>query len=147
MYYKLNQPDVIQETVDGETLIVHTRSGAYYNLEGCGTLIWKALLSGLSVAQVENLFDSNSEDERSAIRSGVDTLVSAFLAEKLILPSSESVHPSAEILGSAESIKPIFVNPDLRKFTDMEELLLVDPIHEVNPESGWPLQKDSERTA
>jgi hypothetical protein len=27
----------------------------------------------------------------------------------------------------------------------MEELLLVDPIHEVDPQAGWPLKKDSEK--
>ena len=30
-----------------------------------------------------------------------------------------------------------FTNPVLEKFTDMAELLLLDPIHEVD-DSGWP---------
>jgi hypothetical protein len=30
-----------------------------------------------------------------------------------------------------------FVTPCLQKYTDMEELLLIDPIHEID-EVGWP---------
>jgi hypothetical protein len=30
-----------------------------------------------------------------------------------------------------------FTHPQLQKYTDMQELLLLDPIHEVE-ESGWP---------
>ena len=32
----------------------------------------------------------------------------------------------------------------LEKYTDMQDLLLLDPIHEVDDGSGWPTPKDSE---
>ena len=146
MHYKLNQPDVVQETVEGETLIVHTRSGAYYSLEGCGTLVWNSLLAGRSSTQVEDFFDSTDGAGLTAIRSGIAAFVEALLAEQLIRPAQENSHASPEIPDEAQTPKPVFVTPELKKFTDMEELLLVDPIHEVNPQAGWPLQKDSEKT-
>jgi hypothetical protein len=138
MHYRLNEPDVIQETVEGEALIVHTRSGTYYNLEGCGTLVWNALLSGRSVEQIETTFASRSAAERAEIRSGLETFVRALAAEELILPRERP----AEDLAPATEPKTTFTTPGLRKFTDMQELLLVDPIHDVQPEAGWPLPKD-----
>jgi len=33
--------------------------------------------------------------------------------------------------------RPPFVKPILQKYTDMADLLLLDPIHEVG-EQGWP---------
>jgi len=39
------------------------------------------------------------------------------------------------VITSAE--RPPFTKPELHKFTDMQDLLLFDPIHEVD-ESGWP---------
>jgi hypothetical protein len=142
MRYKLNQPDVIQETVEGEALIVHTRSGAYYNLEGCGTLVWNSLLAGQSLAQIGDAFECSDEAGRASIRSGLDAFVEALLAEELILPADGE---AKEIPAGEQTPKPVFVPPELRKFTDMEELLLVDPIHEVDPQAGWPLKKDSEK--
>jgi hypothetical protein len=34
--------------------------------------------------------------------------------------------------------------PLLRKYTDMRDLLLLDPIHDVD-EQGWPVRKLTER--
>ena len=36
---------------------------------------------------------------------------------------------------------PAFVVPTLEKYTDMEALLLADPIHEVDEAAGWPKPK------
>jgi hypothetical protein len=36
-----------------------------------------------------------------------------------------------------EGDRPVFGQPVLEKFTDMADLLLLDPIHEVG-EAGWP---------
>ena len=35
-----------------------------------------------------------------------------------------------------------FVAPQLHKYTDMQELLLLDPIHDVDQE-GWPATTES----
>jgi hypothetical protein len=40
----------------------------------------------------------------------------------------------------AEGKKPDFEAPVLNRYTDMQDLLLLDPIHEVD-ETGWPIQK------
>jgi len=34
-----------------------------------------------------------------------------------------------------------FSAPRLDKYTDMQQLLLIDPIHEVSDEQGWPKVK------
>lgn len=38
--YRLNTPDVIHETVDGEALIIHTPSGVYFSLQGSAEHVW-----------------------------------------------------------------------------------------------------------
>jgi hypothetical protein len=145
MHYRLNEPDVIQETVEGATLIVHSRSGTYYSLEGSGTFIWNALLAGHPVARIEDCFAGGSEGERAAVRDGMGAFLQALLAENLIVPAAGIPAETPPVAGTAER-KPAFANPELRKFTDMQELLLVDPIHDVQPEAGWPLQKDPPTT-
>ena len=34
----------------------------------------------------------------------------------------------------------------LETFTDMQDLILLDPVHEVQPEQGWPVSLDLDRT-
>lgn len=142
MRYRLNEPDVIQETVEGETLIVHTRSGTYYSLEGSGTHVWNSLLAGQSTAEIAEAFAASSDDDRTAIRAGLDTFIDALVSERLIVPSDHAPAGSTSAGRATDTPKPTFVAPELRTFSDMQELLLVDPIHDVQPDAGWPLQKD-----
>lgn len=144
MRYRLNEPDVIQETVDGETLIVNTRTGTYYQVGGSGAQVWNALLAGRSVEHTVD--DFAAEDSQLAlIRSGVGGFIDALLAEQLILPAPESLETADIVPDSPGDPKSTFTTPELRKFTDMQELLLVDPIHEVDPAAGWPLPKDQQK--
>ena len=71
-------------------------------------------------------------------------------AEDLILVLPETAAPNAahETLAATEPIdsRLPFVNPTLTKFTDMQDLLLLDPIHEVD-EMGWPHPKPAPEAA
>lgn len=143
MYYRLNEPDVIQETVDGETLIVHTRMGIYFSLQGCGTQIWNALLEGHSIDHIVDCFDASDAEQREAVFADVESFIGTLLREQLLLPAHAGFTVLKEAAGKPPLTKLNFVRPELQIYTDMQELLLVDPIHEVDPEAGWPVQKDS----
>lgn len=136
MHVQLNSPDVIQETIEGEVIIVHLVSGSYYSLLGSGVALWNGLLAGSGTDELGALFDP----------PGDPTVISAFvdelLREQLLVPAADpapEVDPArlAVIAGTA------FSQPVLQKFSDMQELLLVDPIHEVKAE-GWPLTEPKE---
>lgn len=144
MRYRLNEPDVIQETVDGETLIVNTRTGTYYQVGGSGAQIWNALLARRTVEQTVDDFTAD-DSQRALIRSGVGGFIDALLTEHLILPTPDSQEAANTLQDPTGSSKSTFTTPELRKFTDMQELLLVDPIHEVDPAAGWPLPKDQQK--
>ncbi len=80
--------------------------------------------------------NGNAEEVRSSVLSLIDELV----AESLIVPAKDApVGASSEPLGTAGPEAP-FVLPVLERYTDMQELLLLDPIHDVD-ESGWPHRK------
>jgi hypothetical protein len=135
--YQLNEPDVIQEIIDGEALIVHTRTGSYYSLLGSGVRIWEGLLGGMSVEQTARQFTTSDQVGLEGIREQVEQFIAQLLADELIRPDQR---PEAS---APELSQPLaFETPVLQKFTDMQELLLVDPIHEVDPEAGWPLPPD-----
>ncbi|MCA1554989.1 MAG: PqqD family protein, partial [Chloroflexi bacterium] len=57
-----------------------------------------------------------------------ETVIAADGAQPPHSPQSES-----PVTRSALPFEP----PSLQRFTDMQDILLVDPIHEVD-ESGWP---------
>jgi hypothetical protein len=70
----------------------------------------------------------------------LDKLVSEELIVAIDSPTNDDAQAANVISGELVD-KPRFEQPVLEKFTDMEDLLLLDPIHEVNLQSGWPNQK------
>jgi hypothetical protein len=73
--------------------------------------------------------------------SAVNRILDELLEEKLIIASAESPEPPIdEELPRTEREPLRFHTPTLAKFTDMQDLLLLDPIHDVD-KTGWPARK------
>lgn len=137
-HFRANTPHIIHEVIEGEAILVNLESGAYYSTTQAGAAVWDAITQGLSVNETVALLADQYEGEPQAIRAGVSALVSELEQEGLILPSDSSLtHDAAQTPSPPRSDKPLFVAPVLRKYTDMADLLLLDPIHDVD-DSGWP---------
>jgi coenzyme PQQ synthesis protein D (PqqD) len=140
MRYRLNDNDVVSEVLDGEVIVIHLQSGTYYSMLASGADIWNALLSDHSVEEITDWLGRGAEEERGHIATEVARFVSELVAEKLILSTDSDQNRRPDDLGTA----PAFVTPELHIYTDMQELLLVDPIHEVT-EEGWPLRDTTKK--
>ena len=142
--YRVKSPPVVAETLDGEATIVDLESGTYYALNESGTLIWDQLIRGNSTDAVAEGLAARYAIEPEASREAVDELARDLLERELIVPLGEgdSVPPEA-VNGAGRNgaarngSTPAFSPPKLSIYTDMQELLLLDPVHEVD-EAGWP---------
>ena len=136
---RINPEDVVHETVDGEVILIALQTGCYYSLEGSGADVWGALLSGRHPAEIASELEARYAAEPGAIQDAVSRLVDRLVDERLVFPH-EGNGAVAETNGAgprAASDAPAFPPPVLHKFTDMQDFLLVDPIHDVS-EAGWP---------
>ncbi len=137
MRYSINAPDVIAETIDGEIILVHLTTGSYYSLEGSGAEVWEALMNGWSPSAIADELARRHDASASEIQASVERLVGDLRAEQIIvegLGAGPSPWPAAPA-GAGER-RP-FVSPTLKKFTDMQDIILLDPVHEVD-QRGWP---------
>lgn len=138
--FKINEPDVIAETMDGEVIIINLNSGAYYSSLGSGAAIWQALVTSHSIEEALDVVAASYGAQRSAIEIDVSEFISQLLDEGLLVETSDLAESDAPALATFG----VFETPFLSKYVDMQELLLLDPIHEVNPNVGWPFPKASE---
>lgn len=137
--FRINQPAVISEVIDGEAIIVNLDTGAYYSLRDSGCAIWNLLLQERSMPDVVDAMTAQYNGAAPEIEAAVADLVAELQAEQLIVPGDQpnaSHSPKAPIYRQNGDRLP-FQQPVLEKFTDMADLLLLDPIHEVE-EMGWP---------
>lgn len=131
-----NSPALTAETFDDEVVIVNFDSGKYHSLQGTGRQIWQWLGSAPEsdalVAQVCATFAGDADEIASSVRSFLDTLNT----EGLVVP----VAADAPAGPFETAPRAPFTPPVLNTFSDMQELLLLDPIHEVDT-AGWPVAK------
>lgn len=135
MRYRLNDQNVVSEVLDREVIAIHLRTGAYYSMRASSADIWNALINGWSVEEISDRLVQATALEHERIGEDVARFVAILEGEELIRPiNSDFGARRDEFLPDTE-----YADPELLKYTDMQELLLVDPIHEVT-EEGWPLQ-------
>lgn len=136
--YSVNDPQVISETIDGEAIIVNLETGTYYSIQSVGGEIWQAIEQGATRDEIANDLSVRYNGEEQEIVAAVHKFVNQLVDERLIRPRANDEEPELDLPGpSAGDGLLAFELPVLQKYTDMADLLLLDPIHEVD-EAGWP---------
>ena len=135
MQYRLSSsPNVSARSFGDEVVAAHFANGVYYSLLGSAAQIWDGLMAGAEIdnviAQVSALSDAGSVDFAAAANS----LVEALLAEQLIEPAPGANATPWQATPGAEGPYGL---PAVERYTDLEDLLQLDPIHDVE-EMGWP---------
>jgi len=135
--YRINTPKVVHETIEGEVVIINLDSGSYYSLDQAGAALWAELERGQGLDDLARYVDAHYVTGGSDAAAAVEALVAALVAEDLV---REAGPAAAQPPSPANGQRAAFVAPVLQKHTDMQDLLLLDPIHEVD-ETGWPSVK------
>jgi hypothetical protein len=140
--FRINTPRIVHETIDGETIIIDFDNGSYFSLEGSGAAVWDLLVQNVSVEDTIATLIQRFPGNAAAIKPAVEQFLSELQREELIVPVEDA--RSKPAAASNETVSgAVFTTPTINKFTDMQDLLLLDPIHEVN-EQGWPMRKDEQ---
>jgi len=140
--FRVNNPNVIQEIIDGEVVIINLDNGNYYSLANVGADIWSLIESGAAVSEVVDRIRQRYEGDHVDIEDAVNRFVAELQRQALIVPTGakepEDIKgPDMQVETGADTVRPLFEAPVLHTYTDMQDLLLLDPIHEVD-ETGWP---------
>jgi hypothetical protein len=139
MRFRTNCPPVVYETVEGETIVVNLESGSYYDLNEVGGFIFGAFEHGATIDDVAAALASGCDAEPGAVRVAVEAFAARLAEEDLLVPAAApNGNGHGPVNGNGAPAAPArFAEPALNKYTDMQELLLLDPVHEVS-EAGWP---------
>jgi hypothetical protein len=142
--FRINAPTVTHQVIDGEVIILNLDNGYYYSLADSAAIIWQSLNGAPLqdvVASVARFYDANPNE--------IETKTAEFLgqlaAESLIVAVDE--WPFEIVTLDAPPSRIAFKAPVFEKYTEMSDLLLVDPIHDVD-DYGWPRtqEESSEKT-
>lgn len=135
--FRPRSEDVAWEEFDGEFVVLDLESGKYFSLAGGAALVWHGLMHGHSVESLCAAVHQGSPMQAEIVR-----LVQGLLDHRLIVPASVSQPDAQTSLPSelAACSGPFRIDV----FDDLADLLLADPIHDVDPSTGWPVLPPTE---
>ncbi|MCW5772543.1 MAG: PqqD family protein [Rhodospirillaceae bacterium] len=137
--FAVRGPDVVHDTIDGETVIVDMGKGAYYRLEGAAALAWQALEGGADAACIAAVLLAHYDMAAEAAGAEAEEFLRRLVEYDLVVADTDAA-PGATPAGQAANAARLpFPGFAIQQFTDLEELLFIDPVHEVD-ETGWPAQ-------
>jgi Coenzyme PQQ synthesis protein D (PqqD) len=138
--FRVNEPDVVYETFDEEVVVVNLDTGKYYSLSGTGPAIWVDLVDGFGIDEIARRIQNRHIGEFGVFAAAVTAFADRLVNDKLLVRVGNAV--SRPLIASEEPAagKTPFAAPIIENYDDMQDLLRLDPIHEVDP-AGWPVEK------
>jgi hypothetical protein len=137
--FRVTEPNVVFETFDEEIVAVNLDTGNYYSISRSGPKIWMDIVDGFGEDDIVDRARSRHNGEREAITSEVTSFLNRLIAEGLIVENSNS-SPRTAAATKPVADKTPFESPRIENYSDMQDLLMLDPIHDVDP-AGWPVAK------
>jgi|1186.fasta_scaffold25275_1 hypothetical protein len=133
--FRLNTPQVVAETIEDEAIVVNLTTGTYYSVKGDSILLWNAIVSGATVEEIAAVAAELTTASRETVAAAVGGFCDSLLAQGLIVARDADHDTAAEVdlSGGGEGL----LEPTFETYADMKDLILLDPVHEVD-ERGWP---------
>ena len=135
MQIRVNEPDVVFEAFDEEVVLVNLETGNYYSLRGSGPRVWMALSSGIPVEALAGSIAAETGTQAHSIEAEIASFVGELLDAAIVVEAQRDAPATPAWEGPFEA-------PNLETYTDMQDLLLLDPVHDVDS-TGWPKAKEA----
>lgn len=125
---------IVADDFDDEMVLIDVHKGLYFSMRGSAPDIWKSFIEPQSKSSLLHRLEGEvAEDRLQSVAQAVDKMVEHELLVSVPPPESGStVVPSLAATA--------FALPVLDVFTDMAELIAIDPVHEVDEAAGWPVR-------
>jgi hypothetical protein len=144
-YFKINAPKVVFETYENEVVLINLDRGIYYSISNTAAEIFSQVEQERSKAWILEGIINKYEGNTTIMVSSVEKFLEDMLNEGLIIREEKNIDaiPSLDkekVNKNTIPVKLLFESPVLNRYSDMQDLLLLDPVHDVD-ETGWPNPK------
>jgi hypothetical protein len=126
--YRIIEQKVAHEVIDGEAVVIHFETGNYYSLTGLSSQVWQWFATRATRSQIIEALGPLTPAQIQSLDDFIESLV-----KEGILAKDPQVEPGP----APAKYEGPFEPPRFEKYHDMQNLLLSDPIHDVDA-TGWP---------
>jgi len=137
--FRVNAPRVIFENIDGELILVHMEKGAYFTTNEVGALLWGLIEGRATAAEMVTVLHTEYDVSRADAEAALGAFLERLTGEDLVSLEDPGVERTPPRRDAVTARRP-FQAPALQSYRDMQDMLALDPIHDVEA-AGWPVPK------
>lgn len=123
---RINDDEIAAEVIDSEAVLINLATGTYYTMEGTGGDVWSLVERGLSLAEMSRLLAERYGVAADVVAADLQHLAAELLEEGLVRLAGEAPKGGALVPLEGEPAGA-YVRPTLTRYTDMTEILALDP--------------------
>jgi hypothetical protein len=130
--FEIKSPEVVYDEIDGEYVIVDLASGKYFRIQGESGNLFAWIISGQEL-------QTNRDSLSGRIAELIDSTVRTLLDNSIIRDAT-----AQNSVGISDETMSFELNEFvIEEFTDLQDIIGLDPIHEVDLNQGWPIADES----
>ena len=139
--FRFDEEKAYIDSVDGQMVALMTESGIYYTFNDTAAAVLKDLDAGYTPEEIEKILQQACG---GAFSTEVLTRFVEAVLDKGILKETEDAVPADRPAMACEMLRAENGDghPELEEYDDVAAYFMIDPIHEADPELGWPYAKD-----
>jgi len=134
--YTFNSAKFAAEIFPDEIVVLDVIEGTYFSLGGAVPTIWSSLTGGVAIAEIAKALGEAYEMSQDELRIPLESLATQLLSEEIL--SLGTASDRADPVSFAGIGAAAFPGFPVEKHEDMQDLLTLDPIHDVDQAAGWP---------
>ena len=135
--YVANTVSVAHEAFDEETVLINLERGTYFSLRGSAPALWLLLQQPVSAEGLLGLLAREIADLPPEAGTMIGVMLDQLEAEGCLLKLEAPEQLPAD-LSPLAALGGVLVPPEVQGFHDLQELIVLDPVHEVADFDGWP---------
>jgi len=137
-FYKLGL-NIAHEVFEGELVLVNLETGRYYAMSRESADILTLCIQIATLREIVSSLSANYSGAGDHLATAIEAFLEQLTEEGIVAKTDK--RPDSASLPALEQA-PIreFEIPTFEVHNDMQDLLMLDPIHEVD-DAGWPVMK------
>lgn len=137
--YQLDKTNIAQEVFGNEAVLINIPLGKYYSVRGTtGIRVLELLQEPTNLENIWTGIQNEFQTDEPNAKAEIEAFVNQLAEEQII---TEEPYTTT-VISEEASIKLPYEKVELEIFDDMQELIMLDPIHDVESFKGWPQKKD-----
>jgi hypothetical protein len=119
--------DIVAKVMDGEAVIINLSNGIYYSIDQVGAAMWELIEQRYSLDEVAAAIAARYDVSLALAQADAVRLGGELLQHELVVVAVEEPQEPSPAPASAGADKLAYKSPQLQVYTDMEDLLALDP--------------------